>query len=213
MNAKKNQKTAYLFREIGNVDDALLQEAIAYRPQRSAAPRVLLIAACLSLSILLSFGAILIAMRAGSNLPDGSTDKNESPSTNLPVTQTLDQLLLGQMGKDAYTTVTSEEELDYFGGKGYVVWQYADSTELCVSRALSENELDLLTKSIGKGTSVGQSSPAFSCRVWLILGDGSVVTPYLKSSEGNVGSAELFDYDAELIPTNEFTSRLSEILS
>ena len=70
-----------------------------------------------------------------------------------------------------------------------------------------------MTREIPKGTPVGESPQALSYRVWIVMGDGSVVTPHLKPSDGNVGSAELFDYNAELIPSQAFNSQISEILN
>ena len=210
MKALNKQKIAYLFRELGEVDDALLQEAITYRPQRSAFPRVLMVAACLTLSFLLCFGVLLISLRTkgGANNPEQPSAEDIANNAS-----SLDQLLLAQADTDCYTLLQSVDQADFFGGKGYVVWQYADSTELCVSRALTDAELRRLTSTAGKGRSVGEQSPTLSCRVWLILGNGEVITPYLKESSGNRGYAELFDYDVELMPSDEFISCVSDILS
>jgi hypothetical protein len=209
MKEQNKPKIAYLFRELGEVDDALLQEAITYRPQRVAFPRVWMVAACLAMSFLLSFGAVMIALHT--NGWDGPQE--QPPFEDASRLLSLDQLLLEQADSGSYTVLQSVNEADFFGGCGYVVWQYADSTELCVSRALSETELSRLTHSVGDGTSVGEQSPTLSCRVWLILGNGEVISPYLKESAGNRGYAELFDYDAELIPSEEFISCVSDILS
>ena len=208
MKAQNKAKIAYLFREIGEVDDALVQEALVYRPKRTAIPRVLMVAACLAMSFLLCFGLVVISMRVKDS---GGQMK---PSTEeAPVADSLDQLLLSQADSGSYTTLQSVKEADFFGGCGYVVWQYADSTELCVSRALTDAELNRLTREVGRGTSVGEQSPSLTCRVWLILGNGEVISPYLKESAGNRGYAELFDYDAELLPNDEFISCVSDILS
>ena len=205
MNNAKKAKTAYLFREIGTIDDRLLQEAISYRPQRIL-PRTLMIAASLALTVSLSFGAILIAMRQGS--------KNEAfdGEVGTPIDVTVNEFTLYSQSV-AYTTVASAQQIDFFGGKAYVVWQGAEEETLCVSRALSESEVASLTREIPKGTPVGESPQALSYRVWIVMGDGNVVTPHLKPSDGNVGSAELFDYNAELIPSQAFNSQISEILN
>lgn len=209
MNAKNKPKIAYLFRELGEIDEALLQEALTYRPRRTAFPRALMLAACLTLSFLLCFGTVLIALRANG----GKNDLENPPLEDTKGNVTLDQLLLAQADVGHYTTLQTPDDADYFGGKGYVVWQYADSNELCVSRALSDNELTTLTCAVKKGTSVGEDAPTLSCRVWVILGNGEVISPYLRESAGNRGYAELFDYDAELIPSEEFVSCVSDILS
>ena len=210
MKAQNKPKIAYLFRELGEVDDALLQEAISYRPQRASIPRVLMVAACLAMSFLLCFGAVMIALRVN----NGRNDNTDPPTEDvIGSAATLDQLLLAQADVAHYTTLQTPDEADFFGGRGYVVWQYADSDELCVSRALTDAELSRLTRTVGSGTAVGEQSPTLSCRVWVILGNGEVLSPYLKESAGNRGYAELFDYDAELMPSKEFISCVSDILS
>ena len=205
MNNPKKAKAVYLFREMGGIDDALLQEAIIYRPHR-VLPRFLMIAACLALTFMLSLGVLIVSMRQDN---DGTT-KEENDGTSADVTVN-DFTLYSQ--STAHTVLTSAEELDFFDGNAYVVWQNVESKELCVSRALSNAELNKLKKEINNGTNVGTSSAEPTYRVWILLGDGNVLTPHLKLSDGNVGSAELFEYNPELIPSNGFNSQISEILN
>ena len=201
------EKTKYLFRAIGEIDDRLVQEAAFYRPQRSVLSRVMLIAACLSLSLVLSVGAFLLTDRR-----DSAKDEATPPASETPALTNLDSLLLDRRDSASYTTVLSAEEIDLFSGEVRVVWQYADSDTLCVSRALSDREFATLTAHLGSGTSVGEVSPALSCKVWIALGDGTVVSPYLRSSAGNTDTA-LFDYNAEILPDQSFISCISEILA
>lgn len=201
------EKTKYLFRAIGEIDDRLVQEAALYRPQRSAFSRVMLIAACLSFSLVLSVGAFLLTNRR-----DSAKDESTPPTSETPAVADLDSLLLDRRDSTSYTTVSVADEIDLFCGEVRVVWQYADSDTLCVSRALSDRESATLTAHLGSGTSVGESSPALACKVWIALGDGTVVSPYLRSSAGNTDTA-LFDYNAEILPTQGFISCISEILA
>ena len=210
MKDKKAEKITYLFRAIGEIDDRLVQEAAFYRPRQSAFSRVMLVAACLALSTVLAVGAFVLANRRDKGEDIGNV--GNTPMFESPALQTLDTLLLNQRDTANYTTVSSEEELDLFSGEVRVVWQYADSDTLCISRELTEREFGTLTRQLDKGTSVGESSPALSCKVWIVLGDGTVITPYLKPSVGNCG-IDLFDYNAELLPSNQFISCISEILA
>lgn len=204
------EKIKYLFREIGGIDDRLIHEAATYRPRQSAMPRVMLIAACLALSLVLSVGAFLLANRKD----DASDDEavGQPPVSESPATPDLDTILLSQRETASYTVLDSADALDLFSGNARVVWQYADSDALCVSRELTGNEIKDLSAELGKGVSVGDASPALSCKVWIVMGDGRVVSPYLKSSAGNCGS-DLFDYNAEILPNATFTSCISEILA
>ena len=205
MKYTKQEKAARLFRAIGEIDDVLVQEAQTYRPQRrTGAARMILLAAALSFSVLLMFSTILISMRSDRDKATGDTDES------IPK---LDQIFLSQRNDANYTTLSSEEELPFFDGETYLVWQYADSDELCISRALTRSEITTLNQSMGKGDRVGETSPELSCRVWMLCCDGKVLSPYLEVSAGNVGSAQLFDYEAELIPSEDFTSCISGILN
>ena len=208
MRGTNAEKTKYLFRAIGGIDDRFLQEALCYRAlRRSTVSRVMTLAACLSLVLALSVGAFLLTNRRDSVGPDDAP-----PAAEVPAGAALDRLLLDQRDTVSHTTLSSPEELDLFSGQARVVWQYADSSEICVSRALTEREVATLRAHLGNGTSVGDASPSLSCSVWIALGDGTVVTPYLKSSAGNTGT-ELFDYNAEILPTQGFISCISEILA
>ncbi|MBQ7346660.1 MAG: hypothetical protein IJW55_01750 [Clostridia bacterium] len=208
MKYAKQAKTAYLFREIGGIDDRLVQEAMLYRP-RKILPQFFLIAACITLSLALSVGAFLISMR-GDKKDESNRNDGDLAYTDGTVAPTLDKIL---SEADAYTTVASAEALDYFSGNAYVVWQHTDSDEVYVSRVLTDRELEKLTKEIGNGKAVGAQETELTSRVWIVVGDGSVLSPYLKPSDGNIGSAELFDYNAELIPSDSFNSQISEILN
>ncbi len=210
MKHTKTEKITYLFREIGAIDDRLIHEAATWQPRRSAMPRVLLVAACLALSLALTVGAFVMASRRDKGEDAGAV--GTPPTSETPASPDLDAVLLSQRETASYTTLSSAEEMDLFSGKVQVVWQYADTDELCVSRALSAGEVKDLTSQIGKGASVGESSPTLSCKVWIVMGDGRVVSPYLKSSAGNCGS-DLFDYNAELLPSEDLVSCISEILA
>lgn len=206
MRYRNPEKTKRLFRAIGEIDDWLVHEAEVWRPQRSAFPRMLMIAACLTLALSLSVGAFLISMR---NLKQ---DTENAPNESDAILSSLDTVLLEHRDTATYTTLSSADKLDFFSGAPCVVWRYADSQSLCVSRKLTAGELQKLTTEIDRGTSVGVASPSLTCQVWILPGDGTVISPYLKSSSGNVGT-ELFDYNAELIPTERFNSCISEILN
>ncbi|MBR3895149.1 MAG: hypothetical protein IKJ35_08400 [Clostridia bacterium] len=205
MKNQKEEKAILLFREIGEMDDRLIQEAMLYRPKTSAFSHVLLIAACLVFSLMLSVGAFLITHR---NVKDENVG-HTSPGDGSATEQTLDAILLAQSDAQA----ASADDIEFFGEKSYVVWQRTDTEEIYVSRALTSYEVEYLTSEISNGTQIeaGKSEPI--CRVWIVLGDGTALSPHLKPSDGNVGVGELFDYHAELIPSDAFNSKISDILN
>ena len=92
-----------------------------------------------------------------------------------------------------------------------MAWQYADSSAVYVSRALTANETQRLETGMKNSTNA-QSTEQPACKIWILYGDGRVVSPYLHPSIGNTGESELFDYNIEIIPDADFSSCLSEIL-
>ena len=91
--------------------------------------------------------------------------------------------------------------------------QYEGDETLLRSRNLTKNEVSRIHNLLGKGESVGASSPDLLCRVWLVCGDGIVLSPYLKNTDGNKGHAVLFDYEAEILPSSDLISCISDILN
>ena len=207
MRHTKEQKIAYLFDEIGGISDVLITEAAYYRPQKRRPPVLKYVG--IAASILL---CCLILFRVGDMIGSKLFAPKKDEAETVPVTS-LDVLLTEYSDDLQYTTVSSTGELDLFGGEAYLVWQEEGSNTFCVSRFLTKAEVQSLKRSIPSGQTVGEdpvSAPA--CRVWIVCGDGTVITPYLKLTDGNVGVGELFDYDPELTPSSSFTSYVSDIL-
>lgn len=194
----RKDKIEYLLREIGEIDDRLLDEAITYKPSRARKYRLELIAACLALVFFLAIALPL--MRNMLDLSDGEKD--------VPDVATLDNVLSEGLGYA--TNMTSFEGLAYFGTPR-LVWQDSDSGEIFVCY-LTNGELARLEKEMGKGKDCGAQSPEVACKVWVLDGKGTVRSPYLKNSSGNEGCV-VFEYDAEIIPTEGFVECVSEILS
>lgn len=220
----KNEKTEYLLSMVGEIDDILLEEAVSYKKKRKKTFLVPLVAACvavcmtvmlaLPLSVMIPLGFILFENQNGAEGPElnnpsdvtegvGDEDAEEAHDT-------LDAILYAQkMGED-HAVLDSFEELSYIGDAS-LVWQYEDSGAVYVVK-LTEAEFASVQRNMGKGGQVGESSPALSCRVWVLDGKGSVSTPYLKDGAGNEGCG-IFDYEAEIIPDENFVNCISEILN
>ena len=49
-------------------------------------------------------------------------------------------------------------------------------------------------------------------QVWIALGDGRIISPCLKESNGNVAFGTLFDYDPEVEPSADFVTALYDTL-
>ncbi len=215
MNRKKLEKTAYLFSAIGEIDDVLVAEAQLYQVQvKSRSPRWLLIAATLMLALALTLSTVLVAMigNGKDSLPPDEIDPEQSED-GVTAFSDLDQLLLDRRDSASYTQLSSADSIPFLEKESYLVWQYADSDAYCISRALTDGEVEELIKGVQRSKQVGEESPALSCRVWVVSKDGTVFTPYLIPSAGNLEYAALFDYNAELIPSKELLSCISQILN
>ena len=110
------------------------------------------------------------------------------------------------VGYDSFEAVRREY------GETYILWRHVDGGKLFMSRALDNDEVEAINKRLGIGRAVGADSPMLEFNVWILRGDGSVISPYLIGSGGNIGST-LFDYEAEIIPQEELIEIIGEILA
>lgn len=202
----KMKKAAFLLDEIGNISDVYLQKALSYRKQ-SALTRPWIAAVACILAVVLVGGGLLY-----SPVVDlfNKFDKAESPQEQQPVA-TLDGFLVANRTA-LNCTVLAADEIDYFGST-YLVLQYEGDETLQRSRNLTAREVERINSLLGSGEAVGTSSPELLCRVWLVCEDGTVLSPYLKNTEGNKGHAVLFDYEAEILPSSSLISCISDILN
>lgn len=211
----KNQKTEYLFSAIGEIDDRLLEEAISYRrPARRRQYWIPVLAACLAvflavtstmtLAVATPIGLLILSSLGNSNSSEPQAPE-DAPGEYYA---SLDHLIEAQKGGEL--TYLSADELEYYGGAS-IIWQYEEGGEYCVA-PLTDYELAEIKARMGRGRDVGESSPENTCRVWICDGKGNVRSPYLKNGTGNQ-DVEVFDYEAEIIPDEDFVECISDILN
>ncbi len=201
----KDKKNEYLLSKIGEIDDRYLDEALSYRPKkRNAAIWLIPAAACICLLFALSLMRPLLA-----RFSDLSAEEKPNGAGEAKPFDDLDSVL-ADAGDRGHSKVHSFESLSYITGEASLVWQY-ESGEI-FSAPLSKAELFELQKGLGKGSDVGSEKAELRCKVWILDGQGNVVTPYLKASGGNVGRV-VFDYEAEIYPSREVIDCISKILS
>lgn len=203
MKYTKKQKAVFLLEEIGGVDDRLLSEALTYRRKRTVPVRFLSLAACLLAVLLISIPVLLQTLQ-------GINGAQETPPETSSAS--LDALLEQTVQGGAYVPLSSQTEVEYFSAP-YLAWQEEGSDAVYLSCALTQREVERIRSLIGKGTPVGTSAPESIFRVYLVIGDGTVLTPYLPSTDGNLYSSVLFDYQAELLPSYELVCCISDILN
>ena len=217
----KKEKAEHLLDSIGGIDDSLLDEAITYKSaRRFDLYRFGLMAACFALVIVIAIAAPLLRQIEG--VGNGVGEDGENGNGVVENTgngeESRDEVANDGLGRymlsirdslDGYAVYPSADSLSYTGSMS-LIWRYSDSEEVYVA-TLSATQLSELMDAMGSGEEVGESSPELSCYVWIVDGQGTVVSPYLKDTAGNEGCA-IFDYNAEMIPDGDFVDCVSEIL-
>jgi hypothetical protein len=200
----KNDKTNMLFSGIGEIDDGLLEEAMNYKSSRRKSFNFGMLAACLALILVISVTFPML-----NRTKDAVGNSDPEKIEGVPETYTsLDSLLMDSYG-GSYQKLNSFDSLSYTDSAS-LIWQYVDSGEIYVKR-LSSSELEEVTESIGRGAQVGEESPEIGCKMWVLDGEGNVISPYLKGGAGNV-DCTVFDYEVEIIPDESFVECISDIL-
>lgn len=216
MKQTKLQRAEYLFRELSGVDERYLAQALQVREKRAwnGWRRAMLLAACLALSFTLCFSAILL-----NNRKDGDNMSGDFPQANITgdgaekheAIWKLDAILQNSEGMSG--TRFDEKSFDFFTGERYVVWQYQDDTHFYRSRSLSAKEIkmlcDIASGNMKKSVSA-DGEPRV--RVWVVEADGTVWTPYLQYTDGNLSAAAFFDYHAEIVPSDDWIDCVSDLI-
>lgn len=208
----KKIKAEALLDAIGEIDDSYLVGAVAYKKRRRSLAKVLVIAATLILTMAILFSTVIGASVVGLFMLLNDPPQNSEEQDEQPMDDKLSFLMVGLSDSSRFTFCESERDIPYANGNAYIVWQYEGEDGYYMSDELSGSEVDALKSRIGRGKQVGDGSPTLRCKVWLLLEDGRVISPYLKASAGNTSNA-IFDYEAEIIPDDALVDQISDILS
>ena len=199
MNYIKEEKALRLYESIGDIDHGMATAALNYKSSRSVSPLKLafIIAACFALTVMFVIG--------GAKIADGFLDLNETPGMADGVYK-LDSML----GEEAdQVLIKAESDIDFFSGEVELIW--SDGENYYVKPLGKKNEVNPVLNEIGKGEEIDVDQ-SFEYKVWISYGDGRVVSPYLKDTDGNVGYASLFDYSPEIVPSEDFVDSVNELL-
>ncbi len=215
---EKRRKAEMLLESIGEIDDCMLEEALAYRKRPQVSIKLVALAASFALIFMLVAGNAFIKritdMMAEGNTPgmsDTPNDDDEAAPSDLDATLTLDSIFEALSSGGRYKYTTDPDTLPYHDGKVYIVWKYSGEERYYISDPLENNEFDTIKVALGSGKETGSASPTLNASVWVLLGDGRVISPYLKASNGNI-SAEIFDYEVEIIPGEDLVKKIQSIL-
>ena len=208
----KLQKAEYMLCELSGVEDRYLAQALAFRkPQKANLfRRAALLAACLTLSFVLCISVLLLNGRKDESM-SGDLAQNSSEIGEQSGAWKLDTVLQDSEGMSA--TRIDADAFDFFSGECRVVWQYEGEAHFYMSRPLLENEVDQLRNAAQKASQKpSATSGEPSVRIWVVEADGTVWTPYLKYTDGNRSAATFFDYHAEIVPSDDWVSCVSDLI-
>lgn len=231
---KYNKDSELLLEAIGEIDDRFIFEAESYERKKSSFPLRKLIIAAVALSLVFTFtlslgiGLMLGSSRdkvdndsAGAPNEDqdgaddgfnnaGANDENIKPQ---PITTLEDTLESVRYSSEELKSPFERDML--FDGSTKLIWKYSDEESYRVCTISSASDTKSIQRALEHKKDFSEvSEPAVDSidGFWICFGDGLVYTPYLKSSDGNVGYGELFDYEQELEPSKSFATFISEII-
>lgn len=231
---KYNKDSELLLEAIGEIDDRFIFEAESYERKKSSLPLRKLIIAAVALSLVFTFtlslgiGLMLGSSRdkvdndsAGAPNEDqdgaddgfnnaGANDENIKPQ---PITTLEDTLESVRYSSEELKSPFERDML--FDGSTKLIWKYSDEESYRVCTISSASDTKSIQRALEHKKDFSEvSEPAVDSidGFWICFGDGLVYTPYLKSSDGNVGYGELFDYEQELEPSKSFATFIREII-
>lgn len=219
---KDMNKASQLMDAIGNLDDGLIWEAETYRPARryTEARRWVTVAASLLITV-----AVILLATIGGNLIGGdkqspTPDVNEgvqdpgqdsnagsNPSGNASPVKEIDRLLAEE---SIETRKVLLADIPYYDEFYYIVWARVGSDDYYISDPINLYVADDLVEAASSGTYANGATIDYY--IWVICPDGAVFSPHLIPNSGNIYYGTLFDYEAELLPSDFFAGLLSTIL-
>lgn len=198
----KNAKAGLLFDAIGDLDDKYIVEAVsrpAARKRASGIRRAFLIAAAALFSVVLTV-AVPLSVR--------NSIKEREPDDVSEIIR-LEDCFEKYRGNNGFA-VTGDPQ---FSAKtSRIVWQY-DGDDGYYSMSVRGEELAKLSDLMDNSTAIPGSGneKAVSVKVWFVDPAGYVVSPYLRKGGGNIYVRELFDYDPEVVPSDEMVKLISDL--
>ena len=231
---KYNKDSELLLEAIGEIDDRFIFEAESYERKKSSFLLRKLIIAAVALSLVFTFTLSLgIGLMLGSNRDKVDNDFNNVPNEDQdgaddgfnnagandenikpqPITTLEDTLESVRYSSEELKSPFERDML--FDGSTKLIWKYSDEESYRVCTISSASDTKSIQRALEHKKDFSEvSEPAVDSidGFWICFGNGLVYTPYLKSSDGNVGYGELFDYEQELEPSKSFATFISEII-
>lgn len=216
-----------LFDEIGLIDDRFVFEAATpYVSQKRKGlwQRLLIAAVSVTIVACVGLGLFVVGMMSGGkgNAPENdmnivgtvADDALQDNSDGSEAVLTL-SARLERMKDDTAQLAVSKADIELFGTSPKVIWKYSGEEEYRVS-SITEAQANALVEKLSKnsGKRVSESDDKSELEgLWIATGDGRVISPYLELTAGNTGYGELFEYEPEYEPSNDFAEYLCDTIS
>lgn len=201
----KKEKATYLLYELNNIDDRFLEDALHYPAAKRRGKRsgliALVCAALIAAMILLPLGGIagLTAFIVGLGVQKGEEPKPDAPQQ-------------GGAAEDLSEVFTSPDMKLFFRDTPTLIWQ-EEGEEEYHALPLTTEEFYHIERLSASSVKIGEESADSEKKIWICDGKGFVKTPYLEDTPGNLYYATLFDYDPEMILSDELEDYLENLTS
>lgn len=228
----RKRESELLLEAIGEINDSFIFEAESYQKKKASAPlwRKLVIAAValsvvFTLTLSVGIGLMLGGMSKDEDNagemptdapPTDAPDKDDGDAPEASTPTTLDGALIGLKRQTQSFSSPLEREM-LFDGEAKLIWKYSDEEDYRICEIASAIDAEAVKSYVSSKRGFTEAAPSDEegeiDGFWVCFGDGLVYTPYLKSSSGNVGYGDVFDYENELEPSADFAELIDKVIS
>lgn len=194
---EKRKNAGYLFSELSGISDIFVNEAMAVQKRRWK-PRTHKLLAATAVAAVLLFAVLVPWMLYSLS----SKISGNGASFRLTVSTAAGE------------TFADAADIGFFDGEVKLIISESDGYRTVLLTGASREKIIKIMSSGNLGQlSESDDGQTELPRVWLSLGDGRIISPYLKYSPGNIGAGVLFDYEPEGEPPKKLTEYISGLLS
>ena len=221
MNEQRSKSAERLYDAIGGIDDKLIHDAATPKKAREYAKarsrhRITQVAVACLFCLVVTVIVRLPVIHNDTKEPTDTTPDTHSNSLHDKTESytTLESMLEGASSSHQIEQVKLED-IDLLDKTAKLIWLYEGEDEYNVTIISKKSALDTIKAQLDHpATQLSrENSESVEVKVWLSYGDGTVVSPYLKHTRGNTGYGTLFDYSAEVEPSEKLTSTIHKLLN
>ena len=212
-----------LYRAIGDIDDRFIAEAADYRRAKQNRPAIYRRIAAVAAALLIVSAALLRIPQKNPQGNDGGGDsETRPPIINLGYEWTAtasyreNTAFLTAIGNLTATLPASATVPSLHDGLTKIIWTddsgayYTLVLEEITERQKKEILSMLETKAPEKAITTAEDAPP--CSVWIALGDGTALSPYLPYTAGTISYGTPSDYAPEYLPAEDLMRLLCALI-